>query len=105
MKPFAQVLVDQRRNRGLTQKAVAAQVGVSAQYLNDLERGRRKPPPDQMIERIAEALDLHPNGLYFFAGRIPPSLRDDFRVLNAFAQFSRSAPLPQAGPAGEEREL
>lgn len=46
-----------RHARGLSQLALAAEVGISASYLSSLESGRKEPSLP-LLRRIAAALDL-----------------------------------------------
>jgi len=73
---FAEHVRRVRRERGLSQKSAASAIGVSPQYLNDIERARREPPSDAVIERIAAAYEHETVPLYVYAGRLPPPLRD-----------------------------
>ena len=44
-----------RRSRGLIQKALAAQAGISQSYMAELESGKRKGDP-ALFKRLARAL-------------------------------------------------
>ena len=97
---FGQTVAAERRNRGLSQKDLAVRIvkedgqPISPQYLNDIERDRRNPPSEYLIGRIAEALDLDADYLYYLAGQIPPQDRDGSRpkeaVQEAFVAFRRA---------------
>ena len=52
-----------RTDAGLSQNAFALMVGVSRQYLIDIESGRANPTVD-MLERIASGLDTKVNLLF-----------------------------------------
>ncbi len=52
MTPFGAKVRDLRRERGVTLKAMAAALGVSAAYLSALEHGRRGVPTWFMVQRI-----------------------------------------------------
>lgn len=52
MTPFGQKLRELRRERGLSQKDMAAALGVSAAYLSALEHGRRGVPSWAMIQKV-----------------------------------------------------
>lgn len=103
---FGQIIAAERRQRGLSQKDVAAQVlkedgtPISPQYLNDVERGRRNPPSEHLIMQLAAILDLEPEYLFFLASQIPPEYRDGHypreNVRDAFAAFRRE--LTKPGP-------
>lgn len=45
-----------RAKWGLSQSELARRVGVSAQYINDMENGRRKMPRPHIAQKIAETL-------------------------------------------------
>jgi tetratricopeptide (TPR) repeat protein/transcriptional regulator with XRE-family HTH domain len=55
---FGDVLRRYRLAAGLTQEELAAQAGLSARGLSDLERGARRAPRRETVQLIAEALQL-----------------------------------------------
>lgn len=67
---------------------------ISPQYLNDIERDRRNPPSDYLIEQFAEVLDEPKDMLYHLAGEIPKDLReteaDEKRVVEAWTAFRKT---------------
>ncbi len=52
MTPFGKKLRDMRAARGVTQKDMAAAIGVSPAYLSALEHGRRGQPTWALLQRI-----------------------------------------------------
>lgn len=52
MTPFAEKIRQMRRARGISQKAMAAALGVSPAYLSAMEHGRRSPPSWAMVQKI-----------------------------------------------------
>ena len=52
MTPFGERLRELRRRKGVTQKQMAEQVGVSPAYLSALEHGRRGLPSWSLIQKI-----------------------------------------------------
>ena len=52
MTPFGQKLRAMRADRGITLKAMAEGLGVSAAYLSALEHGRRGAPTWYLVQRI-----------------------------------------------------
>lgn len=52
MTPFAAKVRALRRARGVSQKQMAAALGVSPAYLSALEHGRRSPPNWAMVQKI-----------------------------------------------------
>lgn len=67
-----------RRTPGLRREEVAARAGVSITWYTWLEQGRGGPPSDEVLERLARALELDPTGrevLFLLARQRPPPLR------------------------------
>jgi transcriptional regulator with XRE-family HTH domain len=98
MKTFGQVITEARKKAGLTQKEVAEQLRrgdgrkVLPPYLNDLEHDRRYPPENEVIEQLAEILNLSADVLYFYAKRVPADVRrdaDDAEVEAAYRAFRK----------------
>ncbi|MAY62621.1 MAG: transcriptional regulator [Rhizobiales bacterium] len=52
MTPFGEAVRKLRAERGITQKEMAAELGVSAAYLSALEHGQRSEPSWQLVQRI-----------------------------------------------------
>lgn len=52
MTPFGARVRDLRRQRGVSQKEMAADLGVSAAYLSALEHGRRGAPGWVLLQKI-----------------------------------------------------
>lgn len=60
---FGDELTALRLERGLSLRAVARQAGVSASYLSMVVNGYRglgAPPSDELVERVAQGLELDP---------------------------------------------
>jgi transcriptional regulator with XRE-family HTH domain len=53
MTPFGEVMRDLRRRKGVTQREMAAGLGVSPAYLSALEHGNRSAPSFDFIQRVA----------------------------------------------------
>lgn len=64
-----------RRERGLTQRQLADQVGLDFTYLSKLENGA-DIPGEKAVERLARELRADPDELLALAGRLPAELRD-----------------------------
>lgn len=52
MTPFGERLRRLRRDKGVTQKDMAAALGVSAAYLSTLEHGRRGVPSWSLVQKV-----------------------------------------------------
>ena len=53
MTPFGEALRDLRTGKGVSQKEMAAALGVSAAYLSALEHGKRGLPNFDFLQRVA----------------------------------------------------
>jgi transcriptional regulator with XRE-family HTH domain len=77
MKTFGEVISELRKERGLTQKALAAQIkkkdgtAIGLAYINDIEHDRRGPPAPDFVAQLAAVLGVPLDVLQFYAGRLP----------------------------------
>ncbi|MBB4186672.1 helix-turn-helix domain-containing protein [Sinorhizobium terangae] len=53
MTPFGEAMRELRRRKGVSQKQMAAAIGVSAAYLSALEHGKRGQPSFDFLQRVA----------------------------------------------------
>lgn len=74
--PIAALAREQREAHGGTAKAFAELLGVSPQYLNDIERDRRAPG-ENFLYVFAEAMRLRHTAVFALAGRIGMGWRPD----------------------------
>lgn len=99
---LGEIIVELRRKSGLNQKDLASKIrredgriGISAQYLNDIEHDRRTPSGDHLLRELAKALNADPSFLAFLAGQLPPEIRevdiDPKRLKIALAAFRQAA--------------
>jgi len=82
-KTFGGFLADKRRDREITVRRMAEEVGLSAGYYCDIEQGRRMPPDKATLEKMLNILNPTEEDrliLYDLAGRgrvtVPPDLPD-----------------------------
>jgi transcriptional regulator with XRE-family HTH domain len=59
-KPFGPTMVRLMDDSGTTYRKLATAAGLSAGYLNHVVHGNRPVPSNDVIERIARALDVEP---------------------------------------------
>jgi transcriptional regulator with XRE-family HTH domain len=108
---FGQALSTARKKKQLSQKQLASMIlkddgePISPQYLNDIERDRRNPPGEYLINQFAKILDTPGEYFYFLANQIPPeyrqpSPRNPLQVRQAFQAFARSY---RRGEGGQEK--
>jgi len=55
---LSRVIKTLRQEKGLSQKALAEQVGVTDAYITMLESGKRKNPSLDILKKLAKALDV-----------------------------------------------
>lgn len=53
MTPFGEAMRELRRRKGVSQKEMAAAIGVSPAYLSALEHGKRGAPSFDFLQRVA----------------------------------------------------
>ena len=58
MTPFAAKIRQIRKARGISQKEMAAAIGVTPAYLSALEHGHRSPPNWVMVQKIIGFLNI-----------------------------------------------
>jgi transcriptional regulator with XRE-family HTH domain len=97
---FGQVVTKKRKELGLSQKRLASMIfkedglPISAQYLNDIERDRRNPPGDFLLNEIAKVLKVDEEVLYYLAGELPANIRrrsdDPEKITKAFHAFRKT---------------
>jgi transcriptional regulator with XRE-family HTH domain len=97
---FGTAITDARKKANLSQKELAALVKkedgtpISPQYLNDIERDRRNPPSEYLIDQFAEVLHIAREVLYYQAGELPAEDKniraDDDRIVAAYSAFRRA---------------
>ena len=75
MRTFGDALREGRKKRNLTLRKMSEAVGLSISYLSDIEQGRRRPPTDDLVDRIEQTLQVHNGSLRALARKvenIPP---------------------------------
>ena len=79
---FGRYIADARKNLQMSQKELASQIlreeddePISPQYLNDIERDRRNPSSDHLIQQFAKVLKIDADYLSYLAGKLPEEIR------------------------------
>lgn len=73
---FGERVRELRKERGLSQRELAAQSGIDFTYLSKIENARMEPPSEKVILNMAEALDTDPDELTLLAGKIPSDVKE-----------------------------
>ncbi len=79
---FGRYIADARKKLQMSQKELASQIlleeddePISPQYLNDIERDRRNPSSDHLIQQFAKVLKIDADYLNYLAGKLPEEIR------------------------------
>src|ERR1041384_7069127 len=97
---FGTYIAEARKRLKMSQKELAERIlreddqqPISPQYLNDIERDRRNPSSDHLIQQFAKVLRINTDYLHYLAGRLPDELRQknlsEDTVKAAFTAFRR----------------
>ena len=99
-RTFGEIISAARQELGISQRELAHRVvkedgtPISPQYLNDIERDRRNPPGDLLLEQFSRELQLDADYLYFVVGKFPSDVRSAHsnpkQVKEAFRAFRRT---------------
>jgi transcriptional regulator with XRE-family HTH domain len=71
-------LREERERAGLSQRQLASRVGIHNSYLARLESGETAHPSPDVVQRIADVLEIDPTDLYAYIGVVPPSGLPEF---------------------------
>lgn len=79
---FGEYIKSKRTNRNITQTKAAKMFGISLSYLSGIERGLRPAPADDVVDKMADVLELNRKeriNLIDLAAesKQPPALADD----------------------------
>jgi transcriptional regulator with XRE-family HTH domain len=94
---FGRQVRELRRAKSLSQRALAAKVGVTFGYISKIENDSLDfgdYPSDDLIRKLAKALDADLGDLFLLAERIPDEIRE--RVLQRPDAFRKLAALDDA---------
>lgn len=89
---FGKRIQELRRQHGMTQRQVAAELGIDFTYLSKLENDRGEPPGEDLVRRLAELFEVDAEELLAKAGKIPAELRERAQGDLQFATLLRTLP-------------
>ena len=90
-KTFGQTLKEIRRSKGVTQRQLAAAVGVDFSYISKVENDRMPPPAADTIVKICEKLGVPSDELLAMTGKMPTPVKEAISEKPAAQQFLREA--------------
>lgn len=75
MSGFGELLRSLRKQNKITQRQLAALVGIDFTYISKIESGTMDPPAEDKIIRMAEVLHVEPEELILAAKKVPTSFQ------------------------------
>ncbi len=88
---FGQMLRELRRSKNVSQRDLAAKVGVDFSYISKLENDRLPPPAADTVMKICQALDSEPDALLSVTGKVPSDVKEMLTGNPSALQFVREA--------------
>lgn len=73
---FGDFLKNTRLDRGLSQDELANLSNMTRAYISKVERSKENPPSEELLLRLAEALQIDPDLFIVKAGKIPTRFQD-----------------------------
>lgn len=68
------LIADKRKKLNKTLREVTNETGISIQFLSDIEHERRNPG-DWQVEKLAKALKLDSDYMFFLLGKLPLDIK------------------------------
>ena len=78
---FGTYIRNLRLSHGIGLRELARQLGISAPYLNDLEKDKRCAPRMDLVRSIAKILDANVQNIYDLAGKSRGTIATDIEEL------------------------
>jgi transcriptional regulator with XRE-family HTH domain len=87
---FGERVRELRKEQGLSQRGLAEHAGIDFTYLSKIENGRIEPPSEEVIRRVAEALDADADELIVLADKFPSDLAQELKTPERVKALRRS---------------
>ena len=88
---FGQRLQELRREAGVSQRDLAAQVGVDFSYISKVENDRLPPPAADTVVKICAILQVPSDELLALTGKVPSDVKEMLGSSSSAQQFIRQA--------------
>ena len=92
MKTIGEVVRSLRLGKGMSLRALATEAGVSATYIDQIERGHRAPSAG-IAAKLGAILGADPEWLLLLAGRVPNDILSMLRAEPELVQRIRESRL------------
>jgi len=76
METIGGIFLQIRAKHGLSQKAIAAELGISVSYVSHLESGKFLSISDELLQKFSARFGLHSDELNFACDRMPQWMWD-----------------------------
>jgi len=100
---FGEYIKQKRTEKGISVRDAGEKLGVSGNYISQLERGVKKTS-DEMVKKIADVYELDEDTLYRKLGRIPISVLEEIKS-NPSLQRAMSLVKTKNIPEDKRREM
>ena len=80
------LIAEYRQKKNWNQTQLAKKLGISNQYINDIENDRRVPKKIQLISKIAKTLNINEDYLHYINDSFPLQERKEKASIQAFKQ-------------------
>src|SRR5580658_8756232 len=88
---FGEALRTSRRDAGISQRDLAAKIGLDFSYISKLENDRLPSPSADTVVKICEVLGIAPERLLSVSGKLPTDIQGTVGGSVAAQQFLREA--------------
>lgn len=93
---FVKAVKEALKKKGWSMRRAAREAGLDSSFLSKVLSGKRNPPSDERaIVRLAQKLDLDPDSLVIYAGRIPAKYQKDLEKPGAIRLLSSARAMPE----------
>lgn len=92
MSEFGIYLKQLRKDKKISQRALADLIGIDFTYLSKIESGVMPPPAEERIIKIAEVLKIDPDELLIIARKVPSDFNNIILQDKNVPIFLRKAP-------------
>lgn len=93
---FIKAVKEALKKKGWSMRRAAREAGLDSSFLSKVLSGKRNPPSDERaIVRLAQKLDLDPDSLVIYAGRIPAKYQRSLEKSGAIRLLSEARAIPE----------
>jgi transcriptional regulator with XRE-family HTH domain len=97
---FIKAVKQALKKKGWSMRRAAREAGLDSSFLSKVLSGKRNPPSEEkVIVRLAQKLDIDPDSLIIYAGRIPAKYQKDLEKPEVIKLLSRAHTLTEVEAA------